>query len=58
MDVNWLHGASVTASQRAGLVDWLVEVIVKKYNVFLNHIATTWIYSHVCFSGVELPEPL
>jgi len=26
LEVNWLHGASVTASQRAGLVDWLVEV--------------------------------
>jgi len=26
LEVNWLHGASVSASQRAGLIDWLVEV--------------------------------
>jgi len=26
LEANWLHGACVTASKRAGLVDWMVEV--------------------------------
>jgi len=26
LEVNWLHGACISASQRAGLIDWLVEV--------------------------------
>ena len=35
LEVNWLHGASVSASQRAGLIDWLVEVILNtKYHIF------------------------
>ena len=27
LEVNWLQGACVSASQRAGIIDWLVEVI-------------------------------
>jgi len=26
LEANWLHGACVTASKRAGLVDWMVEL--------------------------------
>ena len=38
LEVNWLHGASVSASQRAGLIDWLVEVIPNtKYHSIIAH---------------------
>ena len=50
--MNWLHGASVTASQRAGLVDWLVEGLFTITMYFLIILQLLG-FTHMCVSQVS-----
>ena len=57
-----MHGASVTASQRAGLVDWLVEVIFAITMYFLiilqllgfTHMRVSQVSSYLNLSDITL----